>query len=146
MKQPSDVVLFVRRLMKLYERYLEEIRQTFGLSKIEITIISFLKNNPTRDTAGDIAQLRMIPKGNVSQGVDSLLQKSLLCRGADQVDRRKIHLALTPRAHPIVQEIEAANLQFQSQIFSGFTQAELEQYHTYNERLIENIIQGLERK
>ena len=44
----------------------------------------------------DIVELRMLLKGNVSQAVESLIQKSLLKREQNKEDRRKIHLSLTP--------------------------------------------------
>ena len=42
----------------------------------------------------DIVERRMLPKGNVSAGVETLVQKGLLMRRQDQTDRRKIHLSL----------------------------------------------------
>lgn len=52
----------------------------YRLTLIEATIISFLQNNPGKDTAADIVELRMLSKGNVSQAVESLMQKALLRR------------------------------------------------------------------
>ena len=70
---------------------LKDICNNYQLTIIEATIISFLYNNPGKDTAADIVELRMLSKGNVSQAVESLIQKSLLKREQDKEDRRKIH-------------------------------------------------------
>ena len=51
-----------RQLNKLYECMLKEICGRHKLTLIETTIISFLYNNPGRDTAADIVELRMLSK------------------------------------------------------------------------------------
>ena len=63
----------------------------------------FLYNNPGKDTAADITELRMLSKGNVSQAVESLIQKGSAKDGPlTRLDRRKIHLSLLPqRLHDI---------------------------------------------
>lgn len=146
MEGVTDILLLMRRLFKLHERNLEKIRTKYRLSLLEIKIISFLYNNPGKDTVGHISQLRMIPKGNVSQGVDSLIQRSLLRRAQDKQDRRRIHLTLTDASLPIVEDIRTANEAFCRQIFSGFSKEELAQFSQLNQRLMQNLIQGLEGK
>ena len=74
----KGLLLLYRRIQKLYDRHMDDIRKSFSLSRIEITIISFLHNNPGLDTAGDIAEYRMLSKGNVSQSVEALIQKGYL--------------------------------------------------------------------
>lgn len=51
-----------RQLNKLYECMLKEICGRHKLTLIETTIISFLYNNPGRDTAADIVELRMLSR------------------------------------------------------------------------------------
>lgn len=146
MKNASDMLLMVRYMMKLYEKYLENVQIKYKLSHIEIAIIGFLYNNPERDTAADIVERRMIPKGNVSSSVETLVQKELLMRRQDQIDRRKIHLSLLENAFPIVTEIEEINQNFREQIFKNFSEEELKSYETMNERILENLKEVLERK
>lgn len=146
MKRPSDLLLSIRRTFKLYEQCLEGVRQAHGLTQLEMTIMGFLHNNPGRDTAAEVAELRMLPKGNVSQGVDALVRKGLLARVADPVDRRKLHLALQPEALPIVAQIEQANALFRQQYYAGFLPEELAQYEAYSDRLMLNTLRALERR
>lgn len=87
-----------RRTIKLYDSMLKPVCDRYLLTQLEATIISFLHNNPGRDTAADIVELRMLSKGNVSQSVESLGQRKLIIRQQDSADRRKIHLALTEEA------------------------------------------------
>lgn len=135
MSETSNVFLSIRGMIKLYNQHLEGIRTEYRLSHIEITIISFLHNHPGRDTATDISDVRMLPKGNVSQGVESLIQKALLIRTPDASDRRKIHLSLTAEALPIVEEIEQEKNKLTSKIFAGFSPEELNLYLEMNERI-----------
>ena len=87
----TDFLAHIRLTMKLQEQMLKNICETWQLTITEGKVISFLYNNPGKDTAADITELRMLSKGNVSQAVESLIQKGLLKRTADQTDRRKIH-------------------------------------------------------
>lgn len=146
MLQSHNILFLTRALVKLQERYLEGIRKTHGLSQVEITIITFLHNNPGHDTASDIADTRMLQRGNVSQGVESLIQKSFLARTPDAHDRRRIHLSLTKGALPIVREVEQQQKELLKQVFFGFSQEDLQMYTGLNERMMDNILAGLERK
>ena len=142
MSQKSNFLVNIRRIIKLHETMLKQICQDYHLSLIEATIISFLYNNPGKDTAADIVELRMLSKGNVSQAVESLIQKSILQRKQDTEDRRKIHLSLTPAAHPITQELEIISKEF----FSGLSQEELELLERMNDRIIENTKNAIARR
>lgn len=146
MKRPADVLLSIRRTFKLYGQCLEGVREAYGLTQMEMTIISFLHNNPGKDTAGEIAEVRMLPKGNVSQGVDSLMRKRLLARTDDPDDRRKRHLVLRPEALPIVEQIEQANEAFARKCYAGFSPEELALYEQFTDRLMQNTIRELERR
>ena len=72
------LLVLMQRIGKMHEQKLKELCRQYDLSLIEAKIIAFLHNNPTKDTAGDIVELRMLSKGNVSQAVDLLCQKGLL--------------------------------------------------------------------
>ena len=135
----------IRRVVKLYDSMLQLVCDRYDLSPIEATIISFLHNNPGKDTAADISELRMLSKSNVSHAVENLIQKSLLQRRQDTADRRRIHLSLTPEARPITQAIEQVRDGFLEQIFRGFTEEEKRQFARFNERIAENTKMAAER-
>ena len=108
--------------------------------------MGFLHNNPGKDTVGEIAYWRMLPKGNVSQGVESLIQKRLLQRICDKDDRRKIHLQITEQAKDIVRGIDKARKKYDEKIFLGFSEEEKKLYFQLNGKILENVFEGLERK
>lgn len=144
MHRTNILLANIRRIVKLYDSMLKPVCERYTLALIEATIISFLYNNPGRDTAADIVEYRMLSKGNVSQAVESLIQKGLLQRCQDTRDRRRIHLSLTGKARPITDEIERVRQIFQDQIFRDFSEEEERQFARYNERIAENIKKAAE--
>ena len=93
---------------------------------MEADVISFLQNNPGKDTATDIVELRRLSKGVVSKAVEGLIQKSLLERIPDMEDRRRIHLKLKTEAKPVITMINEVREDFYSVVFRGITEEELE--------------------
>ena len=106
---------------------------------MEATIITFLRNNPSVDTAADIAELRMLSKGQVSQAVESLVQKRLVTRQPDASDRRRIHLLLCEKSIPVTDSIDVIQRQFLAGIFDGFSEKEMECFAVFHERIMENV-------
>ena len=96
----TEWLVHFRHIIKCQDALIKELCDKFLLTRIEGTIITFLHNHPGRDTAGDIVELRMLSKGNVSKAVEVLIQKGLIHREQDEKDRRKIHLSLLPAAEP----------------------------------------------
>ncbi len=144
MRQTNTLLSNIRRVIKLYDSMLKPVCDRYGLVPIEATIISFLYNNPGKDTAADIVELRMLAKSNVSQAVESLIQKSLLQRRQDTEDRRRIHLALTSEARPITEDIETVREVFRKQLFRGFTEEEQKQFAWFHDRVAENTKRAME--
>lgn len=146
MNSRTELLFGIRRIVKFYESLLKPICLSYGLSHMEAEILAFLHNNPGRDTASDIVELRMFKKGNVSQAADSLIERGFLARERDPADRRKSHLHLTEEAGGILEEIETARLVFQTQLFSGFSEDEYLLFQSLNSRIFENALAGLENK
>lgn len=112
----------------------------------EASIICFLKNNPQLDTAADIVEYKMLAKSHVSQAVESLIQKSMLTRTADPHYRRRQHLSLLPASAPVTDSIQAVQELFFQELFSGFTEDEQNQFFAFNQRIINNTKNMLERR
>lgn len=117
----------------------------YDLSLIEANIISFLYNNPGKDTAGDIVELRMLSKGNVSQGVELLAGKGFLLRSQDKEDRRKVHLRLSDAVQPVTEELKLEKQKFQEALFDGFTEEDKKMLEELNRRVMENTKKALKR-
>lgn len=138
MRPMTDFLATIQQITKLHESMLKDICAEHGLSLLEAKVLSFLHNNPDRDTAADIVELRMLPKGNVSQAVESLVQKQLLSRRPDTVDRRRIHLSLTEPAAPIVLDLDVLRVRFQAAVFANISPEEQQQFEQIYRRLGEN--------
>ena len=134
----TDFLMTLRCVIKFHEGMMKHVCSQYNLSLIEANIIAFLHNNPGKDTAKDIVELRMLSKGNVSQAVESLIQKSLLQRAGDAKDRRKVHLTLLPKSAPITQTIKSMQRDFYQELFQGISLEEQKLFLHINRRLMAN--------
>lgn len=146
MKRITDYLVNNRRVMKLHENMLKDICEEYELTLTEAIIISFLHNNPQKNTAADIVELRMLSKGIVSQSVESLIQRSLLQREQDAMDRRKIHLTLMPSAQIITESIEQIQKKFYEEIFAGFSEEDKALFSQIHNRISENVKAAMNRR
>lgn len=145
MRRSTELWMGLRSLLRLYDRMLKKVCTEHDLTVIEADIISFLQNNPGKDTAADIVELRMLSKGAVSKGVESLIQKSLLERFPDTEDRRRIHLKLKPGAGPVTADIDDVREEFLNTVLCGFTKEELSAGTQFFQKLFENTKKAMER-
>lgn len=139
MSRTTEYLMNIRRIIKIQEALLKEVCQEFNLTLTEATVITFLHNNPGKDTAADIVELRMLQKGNVSQTVDSLVKKDLLEREQDQNDRRKIHLHLTKGADPMIASMGGLWEKFSQELFKGISREEMQSFDQVNEQMKYNM-------
>ena len=144
MKGTKEWFTGLQNLFRLYDKLLKKVCMKYDLSLIEADVISFLRNNPQKDTAADIVELRMLSKGAVSKAVEVLVQRSLLERIPDGKDRRKIHLRLKPEANPITDNIDEVREEFLDTILEGFSKEEVEMQVSLNQRLFENTMRAME--
>ena len=92
MSHSTEFLINIRRIIRLHESMLKEICGKYQMNLMEATVISFLNNNPGKDTAADIVELRMLQKSNVSQAVESLAQRGFISRTQDRKDLSLIHI------------------------------------------------------
>ena len=146
MKNCTEFWLGLRGMIKLYEKTMKTVCTAYALTMVETDIIAFLKNDPQKDTAADIVELRMLSKGAVSKGVEALIQKELIRRYPDAEDRRRLHLKLTDRSEPILTDIERAQTEFWNTVFKGFSEEELEIHERLKTHMFENVRDAEERR
>lgn len=136
----------IKSVTTLYDALSARICEELSISRIEMDILAFLANNKAYDTASSIVEIRMIPKANVSQGVELLIKKGLIKRRQYKEDRRKIHLLITDKAVSFVEKILAMQEHYLSVMFAGFTDEEKEAFASYNNRISENSANKLKEK
>lgn len=146
MTRSTEVWMGLRSLLRLYDKMLKKVCTEHDLTVIEADVISFLQNNPGKDTAADIVELRMLSKGAVSKAVEALIEKSLLERIPDTEDRRRIHLKLKPEVEPVTESIDVVREEFYNTVLAGFTKEELEMHAWFFERIFTNTKKAMERR
>lgn len=139
----TKMLFNVKSIMKLYDNLSDSVCRDLSISRIEMDILAFLENNKAFDTASAIVEIRMIPKANVSQGVELLINKGFLTRRHDTGDRRKIHLKITAKAKPTVKKILLMQEQYLNVMFNGFSEKEKFDFTDFNSRISENSMNSL---
>ena len=94
---------YARKIMQAYENASKPLCAVLGISPTSFDILMFLANNPTRNTAKDIAELKGIKANLISIHVEKLVQEGFLQRSKDKKDRRRVLLSCTPKAAPLIQ-------------------------------------------
>lgn len=146
MKRGAELFQNLQYLKRLLDVTARPIREKYGLSALEMDILAFLAQNPQLDTASDIVNLRLLPKANVSQAVDSMVRKGLLAREQDAKDRRQVHLHLCGKAMDWEPEIRWARTVFENVLFADFSTEERNRYAELNDRILQNAKEYLEGK
>lgn len=134
----TDYLMNIQLTMKLHENLLKKICVKYNLSLIEGKILCFLHNNPTKDTAADIVELRMLSKGNVSSAIDKLCKLGYIKRTPDENNRRKIHLSLLDKADNINNDVDLMLIEYKKIIFNGFTKQDMQDYENLCQRIYLN--------
>ena len=128
-----------RGVGKLYGLLFAPLLERHGLTQLEMDILLFLANNPACDTARDIVEKRRLAKSHVSVGVEALTERGLLERLQQGGNRKTIHLRLTEKAGPIVEEGREIQRQYGELLFAGFSQEDRQQLFTLLNRVAENV-------
>ena len=125
-------------MKRLYEKQFEEVCRRYKITQNEADIIAFLANNPDYDTAKDIVEMRMIVKSYISKSVENLIKKGFLVRFSDEKDRRIIHLQLTDRSIPIVDDARLKQKKFVEILFTGMDADEIESFESLLAKIFDN--------
>jgi len=125
-------------MKRLYEKQFEEICRRYQITQNEADIIAFLANNPDFDTARDIVEMRMIAKSYISKSVENLIKKGFLVRISDKEDRRIIHLQLTDRSIPIIDDARLKQKEFVEILFVGMDANEIETFESLVTKIFDN--------
>jgi len=77
--------------------------ENFEISVEQFHILRFIRRGC--QSVSGLADARNISRPAVSNGVDALVQKGLVARTPDQVDRRRISLSLTPEGNVLLDSV-----------------------------------------
>lgn len=110
---------FAQKLSQAYSSACKPLCVSLGLPQTAFDILLFLANNPRYTTARDITEVRKIKANLVSVNVSRLVADGYLTRNAVTGDRRKVQLLLTEKAQPVVQQGQALQQRFFTDLFPG---------------------------
>ncbi len=145
MTPSTEFLLHIRRIARFYETLIRPVCEEYGCSQIETDILAFLFNNPEKDTAKDIVELRMLQKGNVSLAVDSLIAISFSSETRMTKTGGVFHLSLTDKGIKAAKSIQKVRSRFQSALLEGFSLEEILLYHKMNQKIFDNAAKYTER-
>ena len=126
-------------IKKLYSNVFERIAVEYNITANEVMILTFLKDDFDQDMATDIVNTLMISKSHVSLSVNNLEKAGYIVKKQDVNDKKKIHLVITEKAKPILDEIEEEQNKLYEVMFKGITDEEKEILKLILQKMCNNI-------
>ena len=137
-----DIYLSFRQGLNLYDKVSLPVRDKFGLTFMEFTVIMFLANNREYKKASDIVEVLGIAKSHVSMTILSLEERGLLERTMDPCDKRSSILELKS-TEDIVEEGRKAQNRFMEILLDGLDEKEVMDTKKSFEKIEENIMRNV---
>ncbi len=137
-----ETLLYGQQFKKLYEKMSNLITEKYGLHKVEIEILLFLKKGKG-DTARDIAENKFFSKAHISHAIEHLAECGYLVGKPDGQDRRCVHLALTEEAEPVCGELLMMREKLMNIVCQGITEEECRMMRQVAKKIACNISREL---
>ena len=137
-----DIYLSFRQGLNLYDKVSLPVRDKFGLTFMEFTVIMFLANNREYKKASDIVEVLGIAKSHVSMTILSLEERGLLERTMDPCDKRSSILDLK-NTEATVEEGRKTQNKFMEILLDGLDEKELMDTKKSFEKIEENIMRNV---
>jgi DNA-binding MarR family transcriptional regulator len=112
-KADYELLAAFRRDLRRFFAFSERVAQAAGLPAQQYQALLAIKGHPGRDrvTVGELARELLVAHHSASELADRLAEKRLLVRLADERDRRRTLLALTPEAEAILAGMARTHLE-----------------------------------
>ena len=135
----SRFLQFQRQCAQIYAQRMGRAAESCGLTRPEADVLIFLANNPTYQTARDVALYRGFSKAYVSRAVDALQKRRLLQVEPSPTDRRFQTLCLTEAAAEPVAVLRRAQETFAAQLTRDIPSADSAVALGVMERMMDNV-------
>ena len=140
MNYALDTLLYGMQFRKLMEKEMQPIETEYGLYKIDVQILLYLKRAGEQNTSKDIMQMNMFTRGHISQSLSRLQKKGLVRMEQDQEDRRCTHnYLITEDASAVIRKIEKISKKIREIILDGVTQEEQKVFASVAQKMTHNI-------
>lgn len=139
MEEQVEIILRGGQFKLLLERQFFNVREKYGLKRVELEVLFFLSKCGENNTSTDICRRLKLNKGHVSQAVDSLCRQGYLEMAVDREDRRYIHFTVTSKADELVQDMAVRWRNMNRRIFEGISEEDLKIFKKVSARIGENM-------
>lgn len=143
MEEQVEIILRGGQFKMLSEKQFLDIKEKYGLKRIEIEVLYFLSRCGKNNTSTDIHNHLKINKGHISQVVDSLCKKGYLIAAADTEDRRYVHYSITEKADMLNRDVAETWKKINKKIFEGVSEEELKIFKEVAVKIGKNMEQIL---
>ncbi len=99
---------------------LDDMLRQAGLTALQYTALTVLASHPDL-TASQLARRSFVTAQSMADMVTALLDRDLIERHRDPVDRRRLVLALTPAGYAVLDEYRPKVADLEAEMLSGLT-------------------------
>lgn len=139
MNYSVDTLLYGMQFRRLMEKEMQPLETEYGLYKIDVQILLYLKHSGSHNTSKDIMQMNMFTRGHISQSLSRLQKKGYVRMEQDQRDRRCTHNYLTDEAAVVIRKIEKISRRIKEIVLDGVTAEEQQTLVSVAQKMMHNI-------
>ena len=126
MNYSLDTMLYGMQFRRLLEKEMKPVEEEYGLYRIDMQILLYLKHADEQNTSKDIMKMNMFTRGHISQSLSRLQKLGYVQMEQDLNDRRCTHNYLTAEADEVIGKIEAITRKVWEIVMEGVTEEEQE--------------------
>lgn len=134
-----DLLVIAQQCKKLMEKQCAALMEQYQVRLVELDILHFLSCAGSCDTAKDIMRSMHISKAHISKSVENLKNRDYICLEEDVQDHRCIHLSLTEKARPLVEEFRKCRAVLLEKVCEGVTEEEKEGFFRVIAKVLDNL-------
>ena len=120
--------------------------EKYQLRQMEFDILMFLYYSPESNTAADIVRTRKSTKSHVSTSLQTLEDRRLIERKADDNNKRRVEIFLLPSADNIIEDGKRAQKQFRDDVLLGLSLDEMKAFKEIFDRICANAEKAINKK
>lgn len=135
-----------KAITRYYELLMSYVCEKYQLRQMEFDILMFLYYSPESNTAADIVRTRKSTKSHVSTSLQTLEDRRLIERKADDNNKRRVEIFLLPSADNIIEDGKRAQKQFRDDVLLGLSLGEMKAFKEIFDRICANAEKAINKK
>ena len=135
----TNFIVMSHYALSAYTKICRPVCQKYDISQTSLDILVFLADNKGIDTAKEICINTGIKKNLVSMNVEKLVEGEFLRREQDPLDRRVVHLIVTPKADNVIEKGREIKKYFKEAFIKDIDEEEYRIYRKCIEKITDNI-------